>query len=122
MAIQRTGTRVSQPLSKSDRTRHAQIREQHKVEKSEIMAKGLAIKAEFDARQECFRDAVAAIKQAREQQGLSLTETALRSGIDKGNLSKLENGITTSCTIETLQRYAAAVGKEIVFTLVDRAA
>jgi transcriptional regulator with XRE-family HTH domain len=45
-----------------------------------------------------------------------------RTGIEKGNLSRLENAPNPNPTIDTLTRYADAVGKEVVITLVDKAA
>jgi DNA-binding XRE family transcriptional regulator len=60
-----------------------------------------------------------ALKKAREAAGLSLADVAERSGIDKAALSRLENGIPANPTVETLFRYAAAVGKRLRWTLED---
>jgi DNA-binding XRE family transcriptional regulator len=59
------------------------------------------------------------LKKAREAAGLSLAEVAERSGIDKAALSRLENGVHDNPTVETLMRYAAAVGKKLSRTLQD---
>jgi DNA-binding XRE family transcriptional regulator len=59
------------------------------------------------------------LKAVREQAGLSLADVAERSGIDKAALSRLENGIQANPTVETLLRYAAAVGKRLRWTLED---
>jgi transcriptional regulator with XRE-family HTH domain len=56
---------------------------------------------------------------AREQAGLSLTDVADRSGIDKAALSRLENGLYSNPTINTLARYAKAIGKRFVPALED---
>ncbi len=45
-----------------------------------------------------------------------------RTGIEKDNLSRLENASNPNPTIDTLTRYAGAVGKEVVITLVDKGA
>jgi DNA-binding XRE family transcriptional regulator len=58
---------------------------------------------------------------ARESAGLSLADVAERSGIDKAALSRLENGVHDNPTIETLKRYAAAVGKKLTWKLEDLA-
>jgi hypothetical protein len=56
-----------------------------------------------------------------ESLGLSLADIRQRTGIEKGNLSRLENAMNPNPTIDTLSRYADAVGKEIVIALVDKA-
>ena len=61
---------------------------------------------------------VEGLKAARLKAGLSLTAVAERMGIAKGNLSNLENGKADNPTMETLQRYAHALGKRIVCQLV----
>jgi DNA-binding XRE family transcriptional regulator len=63
--------------------------------------------------------ALAELKTARTAAGLSLADVAERSGIDKAALSRLENGIQANPTVETLLRYAAAVGKRLRWTLED---
>jgi transcriptional regulator with XRE-family HTH domain len=55
----------------------------------------------------------------REQAGLSLTDVADRSGIDKAALSRLENGLYSNPTINTLARYAKAIGTRFVPVLED---
>lgn len=66
-----------------------------------------------------LRLALAELKRVREAAGLSLADVAERSGIDKAALSRLENGVHDNPTIETLMRYAAAVGKKLSWTLQD---
>jgi DNA-binding XRE family transcriptional regulator len=66
-----------------------------------------------------FRRAILDLRTAREAAGLSLADVAERSGIDKAALSRLETGVTENPTLETLVRYAAAVGKQINWTLAD---
>jgi len=59
----------------------------------------------------------AALREARELAGLSLSEVARRSGIDKGALSRLETGRQTNPTLDTLWRYAGAVGRSFSISL-----
>jgi predicted transcriptional regulator len=61
------------------------------------------------------------LREARERQNLSLTEVSKRTGIDKGALSRLETGAAGNPTLETLERYAQAVGKRLMLGLEDRA-
>lgn len=60
-----------------------------------------------------------ALRKAREDAGLSLTDVETRTGIDKATLSRLETGKQPNPTVDTLVRYAAAVGKQVVLTLQD---
>jgi DNA-binding XRE family transcriptional regulator len=59
------------------------------------------------------------LRQEREKAGLSLTEVAERSGMDKSTLSKLESGKQTNPTLDTILRYVKALGKEVRWQLVD---
>jgi DNA-binding XRE family transcriptional regulator len=66
-----------------------------------------------------FRRTMLELRAAREAAGLSLADVSERSGIDKAALSRLETGVTENPTLETLVRYAAAVGKQLNWTLSD---
>jgi ribosome-binding protein aMBF1 (putative translation factor) len=59
------------------------------------------------------------LKAAREAQGLSLADLTERTGMDCSALSRLETGQRTNPTIDTLVRYAEAVGKRLVVKLAD---
>ncbi|AWM40970.1 helix-turn-helix protein [Gemmata obscuriglobus] len=63
--------------------------------------------------------ALVELKKAREAAGLSLADVAERSGIDKAALGRLENGVHDNPTVDTLARYAAAIGKRLVWSLQD---
>jgi len=58
-----------------------------------------------------------ALKGHRERQGLSLADVTERSGIDRSAISRLEGGANVNPTIDTLYRYARAVGAELGFTV-----
>jgi DNA-binding XRE family transcriptional regulator len=62
---------------------------------------------------------IGALRQAREKAGLTLADVADRSGIDKASLSRLENGFYPNPTINTLARYARAIGKRFLPRLED---
>jgi transcriptional regulator with XRE-family HTH domain len=59
------------------------------------------------------------LRKEREQLGLSTTDVAQRSGLDRGFVSKLETGKVPNPTFNTLARYAAALGKELRLAYVD---
>jgi DNA-binding XRE family transcriptional regulator len=59
------------------------------------------------------------LRTAREAKGLSLSDLTELTGMDRSALSKLENGQRANPTVETLVRYAEAVGKRLVVSLAD---
>jgi DNA-binding Xre family transcriptional regulator len=112
---------------KTERTPEEQARlkavrqwfQKHKPTLEELLASGEYVgpmtMADYLQRKQLFHT----LKQEREKAGLSLTDLAERTGIDKAYLSRLENGQQENTTLETLYRYAAALGKEIRFALID---
>ena len=60
------------------------------------------------------------LKSAREERGLSLADLTNLTGMDRSAISKLETGQRPNPTVETLVRYAEAVGKHLVVSLVER--
>jgi DNA-binding XRE family transcriptional regulator len=58
------------------------------------------------------------LKKEREAAGLSLADVAERTGMDRAAISRLENGRQANPTVETLLRYAAALGKAIAWSFV----
>ena len=61
----------------------------------------------------------AGLKALRKLQGLSISDLAERTGMDRAMISRLENGQIDNPTIATMSRYANALGKRIVVSLVD---
>ena len=106
---------VHKAFTEEERVRHRAIREQVEREKAVLIARGRRAKA----RHTMLKEAVVALKTAREALGLSLADIKASTGIEKSNLSRLENNPLANPTIDTLCRYAEAVGKEIVITLID---
>ena len=113
---QRKVRSVNKTLTEEERVRHRVIRAQVEQEKAALIARGRRAKA----RHSMLKETVAALKTTREALGLSLTDIKAFTGIEKSNLSRLENDPLPNPTIGTLCRYAEAVGKEIVITLVDK--
>lgn len=107
---------VNKALTEEERIRHAEIRRQIEGEKEELMAFGRTVMA----RHARLREAVGVLKSTREALGLTLADIKARTGIEKGNLSRLENAANPNPTIDTLTRYADAVGKELVIELIDK--
>ena|SRR5438067_2220558 len=108
-----------------DRARHKEIRERFQKERpslQQLVESGDAVPPMPFGTYLELRQALADLKKAREATGLSLADVAERSGIDKAALSRLENGVHDNPTVETLMRYAAALGKRLSWTLQDEPA
>jgi transcriptional regulator with XRE-family HTH domain len=60
---------------------------------------------------------IMSLRRERERLGLSLSDVAERAGIDKGALSRLENGQQLNPTVNTLTRYVRALGKSMAWML-----
>ena len=60
---------------------------------------------------------LATLRKHRQRQGLSLSDVAERSGLDKGKITLLENGMYVNPTVDTLYRYAEAIGADIGFSV-----
>src|SRR5271165_6146044 len=82
----------------------------------ELIASGEAANFDLHGEYRDLRPFVEEMKGAREAAGLTLAEVSRRCGIDQPALSRLENGHNKNPTLETLWRYAAAVGRRLVLT------
>jgi cytoskeletal protein RodZ len=84
-------------------------------EADEIKAMG----REVFERHEKVLSIVAQLKAEREHQHVTLADLARQTGIAKPNLSRLENSTRTQPKLDTLSRYARALGKRVKVELVD---
>ncbi len=109
----------------ADKARHAAIRERFKNKPSieELVAAGELTGEPIPlVSYLSILQALAALKKTREAAGLSLSEAAERSGIERAALSRLENGQHAYPTVNTLCRYAQAIGMRWVWSLEKQAA
>jgi DNA-binding Xre family transcriptional regulator len=114
MTERRVGRRiVRQPTDEERRSYHAALKEEEAgVEANKALGRELlAERRELGA-------IVSELKLIRARQEISLTELADRTGMTVGNLSRLENMEGPNPTIETLRRYARAIGHRIEIALV----
>jgi DNA-binding XRE family transcriptional regulator len=105
--------------SAEDRVRHQAIRDRFQdwhPSPEELIASGEGVNFDLRGEYRALRPFVEQIKQAREAAGLTLAEVSRRCGIDQPALSRLENGHNKNPTLDTLWRYAAAVGQRLVLT------
>src|SRR5438270_7109399 len=59
------------------------------------------------------------LKKSRQAAGLTLAAVSKITGIDQATLSRLENGRQPNPTIDSLWRYARAIGRSLVLTHAD---
>ncbi|WZP00054.1 helix-turn-helix domain-containing protein [Isosphaeraceae bacterium EP7] len=60
-------------------------------------------------------ESLASLRLERERLGLSLSDVQARSGLDRGMISRLENGKIANPTASTLESYAAALGRRMIW-------
>lgn len=102
-------------LTPEEAAKYKAVREQVAEELPDLIARHHARMAALDQLQELFVQ----LKAAREAKGLSLADVTEITGMDRSALSKLETGQRANPTVETLMRYAEAVGKRLVVSLAD---
>lgn len=102
-------------LTPEEAAKYKAIREQVAAELPDLIARH----HERMAARDNLQSLVAQLKAAREEKGLSLADLTDLTGMDRSALSKLETGQRPNPTIDTLVRYAEAVGKQLVVTLAD---
>jgi len=103
--------------SAEDRARHKAIRVMFKdwhAAPEELIASGEAVHFALSGEYRGLRPLLEQLKQAREAAGLTLAEVSARCEIDQPALSRLENGHNKNPTLDTLWRYAAAVGRRLL--------
>ena len=115
---------MSRKIKETVRDRHLTEQEAAKYRKiRELVAEELPdLRARAKARLRELREArevFAELRKIREAQGLSLADVQRLTGIDRSALSKLERGERINFTVDTITRYAAAVGKHVLFQLTD---
>jgi len=103
-------------LTPEEAAKYRAIREQVAEELPELVARHHERLAALDQLAEVLRQ----LKAAREAKGLSLADLTDRTGMDRSALSKLETGQRANPTVDTLVRYADAVGKRLVVSLAER--
>jgi len=102
-------------LTPEEAANYKAVREQVAEELPDLIARH----HERTARLDQLDDLLKQLKAAREAKGLSLADLTELTGMDRSALSKLETGQRANPTVETLVRYAEAVGKRLVVSLTD---
>ena len=102
-------------LTPEEAAKYQAIREQVAEELPDMTARHHARVATLDQ----IHELLSQLKAAREAKGLSLADLTELTGMDRSALSKLETGQRPNPTVETLVRYAEALGKHLVVSLAD---
>lgn len=120
--IRMDGKRVHRKIERTaeEKRRLKEIRDRFQRERpgpDELLASGDA--TEFVSQGEYLHllSLLAALKERRESLGLSLADVAERCGMDRAAISRLENGVQINPTVDTLYRYATALGVELGFSV-----
>lgn len=102
-------------LTPEEAARYKAVREQVAQDLPDLIKRHHERVATLDQLQELLAE----LKAVREAKGLSLSDLTELSGMDRSAISKLETGQRANPTVETLVRYAEAVGKRLVVSLDD---
>ena len=105
----------------ADRARHKAIRQEfkHCPTQEELEASGAYDGPIKSGAYFQVRVLIHELKKVREAAGLTLAAVSKRTGMDQATLSRLENGHQPNPTVDTLWRYAGAVGRRLVLTHAD---
>ena len=101
-------------MTPEEKASYQRAKAEVEAEKPELTRRALVRKQELLE----LADAMRTLKREREARGISLTELAQRSGIDKANLSRLENDPYPNPTLDTLSRIAHAIGVRLTIGIV----
>lgn len=102
-------------LTDEEAAKYKAVRQQIAGELPELLGRRHERAAALDQLDQLFPQ----LKAAREAKGLSLADISELTRMDRSALSKLESGQRANPTVDTLVRYAEAVGKRLVVSLAD---
>jgi DNA-binding phage protein len=109
----RVARRLRRTLTPAERARMDQAYAEVEHERDELIAEARRAKL----RSVALRATCRMLRAERQAQGLSLADLSARTGITRSSLCRLETAAQPNPTINTLQRVAEALGRELVVTL-----
>lgn len=115
----RRAKHVRRELTESERARVTEARRLVPQDEAEIRGLAKKYEQEYETARATLQEALQMLKAERVRQGLSLADIQERTGIERPNLSRLENDAEANPTVATLSRYAEALGKKLVIALSD---
>jgi DNA-binding XRE family transcriptional regulator len=111
------GKRIYREPTADQAARYRRIREMIAEEIPEIKAEARAMR---QGRQAKIGEAVRLLKAERELRGLSLADIGDRTGLSKSAISRLENNEDANPTVNTLSKYAEALGMTLGVVLTEK--
>lgn len=118
----REARRIRRPLTSEERQRLTETRRTlDEDEKGEILALAKRFRLARRHGLAILHDALRLLAKERQDQGVSLQTLSERTGIAKGNLSRLENADGSNPTLATITALADALGKDVLIVLADKA-
>lgn len=118
--MRREAKHVHRSLTPAEGNRVNEARTQVEAESADIRRRAREVRQEIESAHSSLEAALQMLKMERERQGLSLADVTERTGIDRPNLSRLENEPAANPTVATLARYADALGKRLLVVLADK--
>lgn len=116
MAKRKMGQRIYREPTAEQAEKYRQIRELIASEIPEIKEEARAIR---DGRRAKLNEVLQLLKAERELRGISLSDLEAKTGISKSAISKLENNAEANPTVNTLTRYAEALGMTLSIVLTE---
>ncbi len=113
------GKRIYRQATREEQERHSRVREQIQEELPDIKKRARQKLAEAAQQGIAIEHTMAVLKAERLKKGLSLADMKERTGIERSALSRLENNAEANPTVNTLTRYADAVGKKVFVVLAN---
>ena len=113
------GKRIYRPATVEEQERHKRIREHVQEELPDIEKRARQKLAEAVQHGITIQHTIALLKSERLKKGLSLADMKERTGIERSTLSRLENDAAANPTVDTLTKYADAVGKKVCVVFAD---
>ena len=106
-------------LTAKETEKYREIRQKISAELPDLIARHRSRSSAHNSALAQLSDLLKELKEAREERDLSLSELTELTGMDRSAISKLESGQRPNPTVETLIRYAEAVGKRLVLSLTE---
>ena len=97
-----------------------EVRRLAEAERPEMIAEGRRVFAADECVSARLQAAMSILKAVRKAQGVTLDDVAVRTGMTKPYLSKLENDENVNVTINTLYRIADAIHHDLQISVIPR--
>ncbi len=117
MAKRAMGKRIYREPTAEQAAKYRKIREMIAAEIPEIKEEARAIRQGRSAK---LDKVIWLLKAERELRGFSLADIGEKTGLSKSAISKLENNEDANPTVNTLSRYAEALGMSLAVVLTEK--